>query len=150
MRIKARDPITGRVIASGDPRVSDCAEYRVWINMKSRCLNPRTPGFHNYGGRGITVCEEWMHSFDKFLADMGKRPGPGYSIDRCDVSGNYQPDNCRWATRKEQMRNVRFNRYVTVDGRTTTLAEAVEARGLVYSTVLHRLLRGDSDQEAFR
>jgi len=82
-------------------------ERGAWRNMKRRCLNPNDRAFQNYGGRGITVCCEWQASFDKFLEDMGPRPGPGFSLDRIDNDGNYEPGNCRWATWKEQAENKR-------------------------------------------
>lgn len=88
-------------------------EYHVWSSMKQRCLNPRSPNFPNYGARGIAICERWRTSFDAFLSDMGPRPvglngnRAAYSIDRIDVNGDYQPDNCRWATAQQQIRNRR-------------------------------------------
>lgn len=79
--------------------------YGTWKDMKKRCTNPNVRHWHRYGGRGITVCPEWVDSFETFLADVGERPGPEYSLDRIDNDGNYEPSNCRWATRSEQGRN---------------------------------------------
>jgi len=130
-------------------RSTSTPEYRAWINMKSRCNTPSSSHYEEYGGRGIRVCIEWETSFPAFLAAMGARPTADHSLDRIDTNGNYEPGNCRWATRKEQQRNLRTNRIVvTQDRGEETLAEAAERSGAKYNTVLYRLKRGWSLQQA--
>lgn len=98
-------------------------EYYSWQSMKQRCTNPNADGFHRYGGRGISVCDEWLHSFETFLKDMGSRPD-GTSIERINSDDGYYPENCRWATSKEQSRNRCDNRIITAFGESVTLTEA--------------------------
>lgn len=81
-------------------------EYKAWKNMRRRCENPNHPRYKDWGGRGIKVCERW-HDFRNFYADMGPKPGPEFSLDRKNNNGNYEPENCRWATRSQQQRNAR-------------------------------------------
>ncbi len=88
-------------------------EWIVWQQMKQRCLDPKSPCYARYGGRGITVCARWLESFGAFLADMGRRPTPQHTLDRIDNSRGYSPQNCRWATKTEQARNTRGNRLLT-------------------------------------
>jgi hypothetical protein len=114
-------------------------EYRSWQMMKNRCLNTRARDYDYYGGRGITVCKEWL-VFANFLADMGRRPTPEHTLERVDVSKGYAPDNCTWATRETQARN---RDYASTKG--WELAEKLGVSQLTarhYLWAVRRLLRG--------
>ena len=116
--------------------------YRIWSGMLKRCLNPKCQAYPRYGGRGITVCERW-HVFENFLADMGERPD-GLTLERKDNGGNYEPGNCKWATRLEQARNRRpktDRQLVTVDGETAPLWDLAKQHGIGYCTVRDRMRR---------
>lgn len=120
--------------------MSNTPTYRTWSKMKERCFNPRFVKFSFYGGRGITVCERWM-TFANFLADMGVRP-TGMTLDRKDSDGDYEPSNCRWATRLEQANNTRTNRFVDLDGERLTVAQLARRTGINDRTIIDRLNRG--------
>jgi hypothetical protein len=109
--------------------MTETVEYRIWIDMRRRCHQPQRPDFKNYGARGIYVCDEWRDSFETFYRDMGPRPS-GRVLDRRDNAGPYSPDNCHWVTRKQQERNKRTSRFVTIKGETLTVVEASERFGI--------------------
>jgi hypothetical protein len=118
--------------------------YRAWQGMLQRCENPNMAKFSHYGGRGITVCERW-HDYANFLADMGDRP-IGYTIDRIDNNGNYEPGNCRWATYGEQNNNNRRNHLLTLNGQTHTVTEWAAITGIGRPTLFARIRYGWSDE----
>ncbi len=112
--------------------------YWVWCDMRYRCSKPSHKAFINYGGRGIRVCERWV-TFANFIEDMGARPHGGL-LERSNNNGNYEPSNCRWATRTEQNSNRRNCIYVEFDGERLTLKEASRRAGLVYRAVHKRVV----------
>lgn len=121
--------------------------YVAWRNMKRRCLNSSSPGWENYGGRGIKVCDRWLDSFENFAFDMGPHPGKGYSLERIDNNGDYTPENCKWATRKEQSRNRRANKLLTYQGETLPISVWAERIGVKENTIFSRLRYGWSIEE---
>lgn len=128
----------------GDHRthgLSKTTTWMIWTGIRSRCISPTNRSFKNYGGRGIKVCPRWRDSFANFLADMGERP-PGMQIERKDNNGDYEPGNCRWATRIEQAGNRRNNRRITTRGQTLMLAEWSRIGGVKAPTISRRLKRG--------
>lgn len=119
--------------------MSHSPEYASWSGARDRCANLNDP---DYGGRGIRVCERWS-KFENFFADMGPRPSPEHSLDRYpDTDGNYEPTNCRWATREEQQRNKRDNRLLTYRGITATVTEWAERTGINRMRLFNRLHNG--------
>lgn len=123
-------------------------EYVSWRGMIQRCEDENCPIYLYYGGRGIRVCDRWRHSFELFLSDVGRKPTRNLTLERIDNNKDYEPGNCRWATRKDQARNTRSNRLLTCNGETKTLAEWAERLGCCHGTIHYRLIRGWSVQSA--
>jgi hypothetical protein len=117
-------------------------EYRIWMGAKTRCFNAQSPNYKHYGGRGITMCEAWVSDFTRFLLDVGPRPGVAYTLDRVNNNGDYEPNNVRWATKKEQANNMRVNLLITHGGRTQTLSMWAEETGVPYETLRWRHKHG--------
>ena len=117
--------------------MTDTPILRIWKGTMQRCNNPNDPSYRNYGARGIKVCERW-DKFENFYADMGNGP-KGLTIERIDNDGNYEPSNCKWATRKEQARNKRNNRIIKYGGRSKCVSAWAEEIGMNYRTLLKRL-----------
>lgn len=114
--------------------LTNTPEHATWRSMRSRCTDSKVPNFKDYGGRGISVCERW-DSFENFLADMGPRPSNKHSIDRKDNNGNYEPGNCRWATRQEQAENKRSSIMVRLLGREQTVIAWCREFAIKHSSV---------------
>lgn len=112
-------------------------EYRAWAAMKNRCLNPKSDRYPSYGGRGITIVEDWL-SFEKFYRDMGECPA-GLTLDRIDVNAGYGPYNCRWATVEEQANNKTNTLFVECDGQKMSLSQAARIVGLDYKGLRYRI-----------
>lgn len=141
--------LAARATKHGDTRGARWSrEYQCWAGMIQRCTNPNTKAFPGYGGRGISVCDEWRASFEQFLADMGRKPTIHHSIERIDNDGGYEPRNCRWADKRSQMRNRRSTRTINWQGREVCLQDAAEEAGLPQSTLFNRLRLGWSVERA--
>lgn len=140
----------GNLPKTGTHNKSKTPEHNTWLNIKSRCsLRRRLPIYKDYWGRGISVCERWLESFENFYSDMGPRPSKHHSIDRIDNNGNYEPGNCRWATTKEQSVNRRNNHYIEFNGQRKTITQwsmlLVNGR---QNSIKERLNRGWSIEDA--
>lgn len=113
-----------------------------WRSMLNRCTMPNAKSYPRYGGRGIKVCDRWLHDYPAFLVDMGECPGPEWTLEREDNDVGYQPDNCKWATRKEQNRNTSRNRVLQHRGLALCITEWSERSGINFRTIMTRLSKG--------
>jgi hypothetical protein len=124
----------------GMTRKKPSSIYVAWVSMRQRCNNPNCRQYHHYGGRGIRVCERW-NSFEAFASDMGPKRRRS-SLDRIDINGDYTPENCRWATQSEQLRNQRRTRRVQIEGKDYLALELAERCGLKTDTIVERANQG--------
>jgi hypothetical protein len=117
--------------------------YRIWTNIKQRCLNANNKAYKNYGQRGITICKEWEQSYNSFKQwSLDNGYADNLSIDRIDVNGNYEPSNCRWVNFKTQANNTRVNKLITFNGETLTLAQWRDKMGFKRGVIEYRLQKG--------
>ena len=116
-------------------------QFRIWAQMKRRCLSEANKDWKNYGGRGIKVCDRWLESFTNFWEDMQDGYSPELSLDRINVNGHYEPTNCRWATVAQQCNNTRFNKKIQTPKGEMTIAQAARAYGIKVVTLHARIFR---------
>lgn len=146
---KEQDAIN--LTANHTHKLSGTRLYHTWTQMKMRCHNPNDNSYERYGGRGIKVCDEWRNSFETFKTwALSNGYSDNLTIDRIDVNGNYSPDNCRWATIKEQSLNRRSNIKVPFNGTEVTLKELSELVDIHYSVLVGRYKRGDRGERLIR
>lgn len=156
--IRGSDLRSGKIKSCGCARIkgnhrthnmTNTRIYRIWCNVKSRCTNSNIKQYKDYGGRGITVCDEWLNSFEAFYDwSIANGYAENLTIERIDVNGNYEPSNCKWATTKEQSLNRTDNHKLTCEGETKTIAEWSEITGIHRSTIESRLKAGLTIEQA--
>jgi len=126
-------------------------EWRAWQGMRKRCYDPSYQNFIRYGGRGIVVCQRWLDSYADFLSDVGRKPGPRYTLDRYpNNDGNYEPGNVRWATPKEQCQNRRSTRFITHNGVTLCMSDWAARLGIPAATLSWRIYHGVPIEQALQ
>lgn len=138
--------IEGRREKATTHGMSKTPEFKAWLHIKERCYGNSKDAV-NYKERGIKVCQRWLDSFENFYADMGDRPSSNHSIDRINNDGNYCPENCRWATKEQQMLNQRRTLRATHQGETKTLKEWADIVGIHYNCLRARKLKGWTDEK---
>jgi hypothetical protein len=127
--------------------MSRSREYSAWVHIRERCYRKSHKAYRYYGGRGIKVCDQWLHCFENFLADMGECP-PGLTIERNNSNGDYEPGNCRWATRKDQNRNTKRNTFIQLRGEKKCISEWAEITGISKTVIRWRIYNGWSPERA--
>ena len=143
----------GSIVSCGCKRaraggMCNSPEYTSWRGMKRRCYNPNAPYYHLYGGKSITVCQRWLDAFVNFLEDMGEKPFPSATIHRINGSANYEPGNCKWASKEEQALHTSKTRKITYKGETKSLRGWARTIGITHRTLSARLDRGWSLEKA--
>ena len=128
----------------------DTLEYSTWCGMLGRCYNPNGERYKNYGGRGIKVCDRWIHSFPNFHMDLGDKPSSAHSLERKDVNGNYEPSNCCWATEYEQSRNRRNNKIHEYQGKHYVQVDLAREFNLSHYQIRYHLNQGKTIDQAIR
>ena len=121
---------------------SETKEYNSWRQIKQRCYNPRNNSYHDYGDRGIRVCDRWLNSFENFYKDMGKCPDECDGVDRIDNNGNYCPSNCKWSTSLENAQNKRNSLIIEYGGKSYTCSALARKLNINKSTLRYRYLNG--------
>lgn len=141
---KSGDPLIYRKRTTSEMHMTKHPLYGTYNSMIGRCYTPTNKMYDNYGGRGIKVCDRWVGdcAFINFLLDMGERPSPKHSLDRINNNGNYSPENCRWATSKEQANNKRSNILLTFNGKTQNMTQWAEELGITLSMIYYRINAG--------
>jgi len=134
-----RDGVNSKSYCHGMGGKNRHPEYEAWQGMKRRCYNKNDPGYKNYGGRGVVVCNEWIKNYMQFYTDIGKRPSNKYSIERIDNNKSYSKDNCIWALRKTQNRNKRNSKREIYKGKLTHIADIAEDLGIRHEALYNRL-----------
>lgn len=142
-----QEKLRSRLLAQVTHGASGTPEFWIWSAAKGRCHNENDKRYHQYGGRGIKMCERWRDSFANFIADMGLKPTPDHSLDREDNDGDYEPGNCRWATGIDQANNTRRNLFIEAFGKRQTLSQWARELGMRPATIWHRIFRNNWDVE---
>jgi hypothetical protein len=131
-------------------KLTKTTEYKSWQSMKDRCFNKNNPSYLDYGGRGITVSDEWKKSFELFYSNMGIKPSKNHTLERVDVNGNYTKENCKWATKKEQCNNRRSNCLLTYNEITKTRSEWADFIGVNVRTLASRHKAGKTIEQILK